>query len=66
MISGRYDLLVKMRQAPMKSIARFVASKLSIIDEVQSTSTNIILNKYKEHGTIYEIIEYDDRQVITP
>lgn len=66
LISGRYDLLVKMRQAPMKSIARFVASKLSIIDEVQSTSTNIILNKYKEHGTIYEIIEYDDRQVITP
>lgn len=66
LMSGSYDLLVQLRKAPMREIANFVSSKLSVIDEVQATSTHVILKKYKDHGTLYVDDKNDKRQVITP
>lgn len=66
LMSGSYDLLVQLKKAPMREIANFVSGRLSVIDEVQSTSTHIILKKYKDHGSIFEENNDDKRQVITP
>lgn len=66
LMSGAYDLLVEMRKAPMKEIANFVASRLSTIEEVQSTSTHFILKRYKDHGTLFVEDDEDKRIVISP
>lgn len=66
LMSGGFDLMVQLKKAPMKEIANFVSSRLSIIEEVQGTATHIILKKYKEHGTIYVKEEEHRRQVVTP
>lgn len=66
LMSGAYDLLVEMRKAPMKEIANFVASRLSTIEEVQSTSTHFILKRYKDHGTLFVDEEGDKRMVVSP
>lgn len=66
LMSGGFDFLVELKKAPMRDIASFVSSRLSIIEEVQGTSTHIILKKYKDHGTIYVKKDKDQRMVITP
>lgn len=66
LMSGSYDLLVQIKQAPMKEIAHFVASSLSVIEGVQSTATHIILKKYKDYGVIFEKTDDDKRQVVSP
>lgn len=66
LMSGGFDFMVELKKAPMKEIASFVSSRLSIIDEVQSTQTHIILKKYKDHGTLFEKDTKDQRMVITP
>lgn len=66
LMSGSYDLLVEMTKAPMKEIASFVASRLSTIDEVQSTTTHFILKRYKDHGTLFIDDEEDKRMVVSP
>lgn len=66
LMSGGFDLMVQLKKAPMKEIASFVSSRLSTIEEVQGTSTHIILKKYKEHGTIYEKVQSERRMVVTP
>lgn len=66
LMSGAYDILVQLRPAPMKEIANFVSSRLSIVEEVQGTATHIILKKYKDHGVIFDKDTGDKRQVVTP
>ena len=66
LMSGGFDFLVELKKAPMKDIARFVSNRLSVIDEVQATSTHIILAKYKDHGTIFVKEDKEKRMVITP
>lgn len=66
LMSGAYDLLVEMRKAPMKEIASFVASRLSTIEEVQSTATHFILKRYKDHGTLFVAEDQDKRMVVSP
>lgn len=66
LMSGSYDLLVQLKAAPMRTIANFVANKLAVIEEVQSTATHIILKKYKNQGVIFEKSKTDNRQVVTP
>ena len=66
LMSGSYDLLVEMMKAPMKEIASFVASRLSTIDEVQSTTTHFILKRYKDHGTLFIDDDEDKRMVVSP
>ena len=66
LMSGGFDFVVELKKAPMKEIALFVSNRLSVIDEVQSTSTHIILKKYKDHGTIFVKQDKEQRMVITP
>lgn len=66
LISGGYDLLVILEEKSLKEIANFVTDKLSTLDSVLSTATHFILKKYKDHGTILNREEKDEREVITP
>lgn len=64
--SGGFDFLVELHKAPIREIANFVSSRLSIIEEVQSTATHVILKKYKEHDTLFIQKDGDKRMVVTP
>ncbi len=66
LISGGYDLLVILEEKTLKEIANFVSDKLSTLDSVLSTATHFILKKYKDHGTILNEKQKDEREVITP
>ncbi|XJS11160.1 Lrp/AsnC family transcriptional regulator [Aerococcaceae bacterium WGS1372] len=65
LMSGGYDFSIQLKKAPMKEIARFVTSKLSVIDEVQSTATHVILKKYKDHGTVFDSNDKDRRMAVS-
>lgn len=66
LMSGGYDFMVELKKAPMKLIAHFVSSRLSTIDEVQSTATHVILKRYKDHNTIFAEGMDDKRMVVSP
>lgn len=65
LMSGGFDLCVIIEGKSMKNVALFVASTLAPMESVVSTATHFVLKKYKDHGTIFEDNEIDDRQVIT-
>ena len=66
LISGSYDLLVTLEGKTLKEVSRFVSEKLSPIDEVISTSTHVILKKYKDYGTIMVPKKESERMLVTP
>ena len=66
LMSGAYDLQVILEGRNLREIAQFVATKLSTIDGVISTTTHFMLKKYKESGVIIEDQEEDHRLVVTP
>ncbi|MCQ9210341.1 Lrp/AsnC family transcriptional regulator [Granulicatella seriolae] len=66
LMSGGYDFMVQLKKAPMRDIASFVSNRLSIIEEVQSTATHVVLKQYKDHGTLFVQKSGDQRMVITP
>ncbi len=66
LISGGYDFLVELKKAPMRQIANFVSSRLSVIEEVQSTATHVVLKRYKDHNTIFVKGDEDKRMVVSP
>ena len=49
-----------------KSLQQYQANRLSVIEEVQSTATHIILTKYKDHGTMFVKDDKHKRMVVTP
>ncbi len=61
LMSGGYDLTVKVEGATMKEVALFVAMKLSPLETVQSTATHFILKKYKDRGIIFDDKKKDER-----
>ena len=61
LISGAYDLLVTIEGRTLMEISQFVSDKLSPMDEVISTATHFILKKYKDHGTIMNVKEKEER-----
>lgn len=61
LMSGGYDISLKMRGKSFQDIALFVARKLSAIEGVLSTRTNFVLKRYKEDGFIMDSLESDDR-----
>lgn len=65
LMSGRYDLLVKIESKTMKDISRFVWEKLSVLDGVSSTETLFIMRKYKEYGSVLCAEDQGDRLVVT-
>lgn len=66
LISGGYDLMVTLEGKTLKEVSSFVSDKLSTLDSVLSTATHFILKKYKDHGTILNKKNDDEREMITP
>jgi len=63
LMSGAYDLAVFVTGKTFKDVALFVATRLAVIDAVQSTATHFILRKYKESFVSYMDKETDEREV---
>ncbi len=61
LMSGGYDLGIKMRGKSFQDIAIFVATRLSAIESVISTTTHFVLKRYKEDGVIMAREDKDDR-----
>jgi DNA-binding Lrp family transcriptional regulator len=62
LVSGTYDIALTVTGKTFQEIGMFVASRLSPLDAVQSTSTSFVLKKYKERG-IYTKPDADEREV---
>lgn len=65
LISGNFDFAVFIQGKSMREVAMFVSEKLSTIDGVLSTSTQFILKKYKDHGTVIEAPKKDERIAVS-
>lgn len=65
LMSGGYDLSVTVKGMSLQEVATFVAQRLSILDDVLSTTTHFVLRTYKKDGALYGIDERDERQVGT-
>ncbi|HOW35435.1 MAG TPA: Lrp/AsnC family transcriptional regulator [Candidatus Omnitrophota bacterium] len=52
LVSGTYDLLVIVEGENIQTVANFIASKLSPMENVRGTTTHFLLKKYKEDGHI--------------
>lgn len=50
LVSGAYDLSLTVSGKTFQEVAMFVASRLSPMEGVQSTSTSFLLKTYKERG----------------
>lgn len=66
LMSGGFDFTVIIEGKTMKSVAMFVSEKLAQLDSVISTSTHFVLKKYKDHGTVIEAEQKDERMLVTP
>ena len=66
LISGGFDLLVFMEGKTLREISTFVSQKLSTLESVLSTTTHFVLRKYKDHGTILNSSNVDERMIMTP
>lgn len=65
LMSGGYDLAVKVHGRSMQEIAMFVMRRLSTLDSVLSTATHFILTRYKDGGIILNPEEErDDRRSV--
>lgn len=60
LMSGAYDFLIILRKSNMRAIAKFV-NQLAIMDAVISTSTHVVLERYKDHSTILIAPKKDQR-----
>ena len=65
-ISGDYDLLVDVEGHTLQEVSQFVSEKLATLDSVISTRTNFILKRYKDHGTVMNVKEENERLMMTP
>jgi len=52
LVSGAYDLLLVVEGENIQTVSNFIASKLSPMENVRSTTTHFLLQKYKEDGQI--------------
>ena len=66
LMSGAYELSVVVVGNNLKTIALFVAQKLSTIDGVISTATHFVLKRYKEKGIFIEHENTDERGFVSP
>lgn len=66
LMSGSFDLSVTISGTDMKTIALFVAQRLSTIEGVISTTTHFVLKRYKEKGIFIENNNSDERGFVSP
>lgn len=64
LMSGGYDLSVKITGRTFKDVAMFVAKRLSPLDGVLSTATHFVLKTYKERGVLFDCKEKDERGLV--
>ena len=65
LMSGGYDLMVRIEGNNLKNVAMFVARHLSTIDGVISTATHFLLKSYKRDGVVLVDKKGDKRQAVT-
>ena len=61
LMSGGYDLSVRLTGRTFRDVAMFVAQRLSPLDGVLSTATHFVLKTYKERGVLFTDEEKDER-----
>lgn len=66
LMSGSFDLSVTISGTDMKTVALFVAQRLSTIEGVISTTTHFVLKRYKEKGIFIEHNNSDERGFVSP
>ncbi|MCI6022748.1 MAG: Lrp/AsnC family transcriptional regulator [Oscillospiraceae bacterium] len=65
LMSGAYDLQLRVVGHSYKDIALFVSQRLSVLDGVLSTATHFLLSRYKESGVIMGSVGIDERRNIS-
>jgi DNA-binding Lrp family transcriptional regulator len=65
LLSGSYDLLLVVEGKDLQTVSRFVAEKLSPMENVRGTVTHFLLKKYKEDGVMLKGREQDKRLAIS-
>ena len=65
LLSGSYDLQLVVEGKSIQTIANFVASKLSPLENVRGTVTHFLLKKYKENGDILKMVEEAKRMAVS-
>ena len=65
LLSGTYDLLLVVEGRDLKTVSRFVAEKLSPMENVRGTVTHFLLKKYKEDGIMLKSKEENKRLAIS-
>lgn len=65
LISGTYDLLLVVEGKDLHTVSRFVAEKLSPMENVKGVVTHFLLKKYKEDGVILKHREENKRIAIS-
>ncbi len=66
LMSGAYDIAIKITGDNLRDISQFVAQRLAAIDGVLSTATHFVLKNYKENGIIMTDEEPDERGYVSP
>ncbi len=61
LMSGGYDLSVRVNGRSFQDIAAFVAKRLSTLDSVISTATHFVLRRYKENNVMFLGETQDER-----
>ena len=64
LMSGAYDLMLIVEGKNIRAVSRFVAERLSILDNVQSCATHFILKKYKEKHHLFEELPEQEERVL--
>lgn len=65
LISGSYDIMVIVEGHSIRDVSGFVSKSLSTIDGIVGTATHFILKKYKDHGTVFDVPDTDERIPVT-
>ena len=64
LMSGGYDLSVRVNGRSFQDIAAFVAKRLSTLDSVISTATHFVLRRYKENNVMFLGENQDERGIM--
>lgn len=63
LMSGGYDLCVTVKGRSFKEVALFVAKRLAVMNNIESTATHFVLRRYKEVGVEMMDKDTDDRGI---
>ncbi|MDR2559352.1 MAG: Lrp/AsnC family transcriptional regulator [Oscillospiraceae bacterium] len=64
LMSGDYDLAVTVKGENLRDVAAFVSDHLAVLDGVLSTSTQFILQRFKEKEALFPAD--DERSLVSP